>query len=238
MSSTRAVTVAAHPRPVTLAPDRAAVIVVDMQNDFGSAGGMFERAGIDISPIQAIVVADCALPRSRPASDLLVVYLKMAFTADLADVGFPDSPTWIKHEPLRAGEAVTAPDGSPSRILVRDTWNTDIVDELAPQRNDIVLYKTRYSGFYGTDLEANLRARGIETIVFVGATTSVCVESTVRDAMFRDFHCLVLSDCTAEPIGADLSRSNHEASLLVLELLFASITTSDAVMTALAGAAV
>jgi ureidoacrylate peracid hydrolase len=48
----------------------------------------------------------------------------------------------------------------------------------------------------------------------------------------------VLSDCTAEPIGADLARSNHEASLLVLELLFASIATSDALMTALAGAAV
>ena len=238
MSSTQGVTVAARPRPVTLRPDRAAVIVVDMQNDFGSVGGMFERAGIDISPIQAIVEPIARFLEAARASNLFVVYLKMAFTADLADAGFPDSPTWIKHEPLRAGEAVTAPDGSPSRILVRDTWNTDIVDELTPQPTDIVLYKTRYSGFYGTDLEATLRARGIETIVFAGATTSVCVESTVRDAMFRDFHCIVLSDCTAEPIGADLARSNHEASLLVLELLFASIATSDALMTALAGAAV
>ena len=133
----------------------------------------------------------------------------------------------------------TAPDGSPSRILVRDTWNTDIVDELTPQPTDIVLYKTRVQRLLRNRPGSHAcRARGIETIVFAGATTSVCVESTVRDAMFRDFHCIVLSDCTAEPIGADLARSNHEASLLVLELLFASIATSDALMTALAGAAV
>ncbi len=62
------------------------------------------------------------------------------------------------------------------------------------------------------------------------------MESTVRDAMFRDFHCVVLSDCTAEPIGADTERSNHEASLLVLQLLFASISDSDALLAALASA--
>ena len=61
----------------------------------------------------------------------------------------------------------------------------------------------------------------------VGATTSVCVDSTVRDAMFRDYHCLVVADATAEPIAADAVRSNHEASLLTLELLFASVATSD-----------
>ena len=129
-----------------------------------------------------------------------------------------------------------APDGSASRILIRDTWNTDIVEALAPRASDIVVHKTRYSGFYNTDLEATMRTRDVETIIFVGATTSVCVESTVRDAMFRDFHCIVLSDCTAEPIGADTARSNHEASLLVLQLLFASISDSDALLAALAGA--
>lgn len=69
--------------------------------------------------------------------------------------------------------------------------------------------------------------------MFVGATTSVCVESTVRDAMARDFHCLVVEDCVAEPIGADLERSNHDASLLTLQLLFAPISDSDAVIAAL-----
>jgi ureidoacrylate peracid hydrolase len=144
----------------------------------------------------------------------------MAFRPDLSDAGPPDAPTWLKHLPLGVGDTVTAPDGGESRVLVRDTWNTDIVDELAPEPGDIVLYKHRYSGFYGTDLDCKLRHLGIQTLIFTGATTSVCVESTLRDAMFRDYHCLLLEDCTAEPVGNDLPRTNHDASVLVVQVLF------------------
>lgn len=215
-------------------PLTAAVVVVDMQNDFASVGGMFDRAGIDISSIQAIVERTQSVIGAAHHAGLTICYLKMGFVDDLSDAGYPHSPTWIKHLPLNVGAPVVSPDGEPSRILIRDTWNTDIIAELAPGPDDLVLYKHRYSGFFETRLEAELRQRGIETIMFVGATTSVCVESTVRDAMARDFHCLVIEDCVAEPIGADLERSNHDASLLTLQLLFASISDSDAVIAALA----
>jgi ureidoacrylate peracid hydrolase len=72
-----------------------------------------------------------------------------------------------------------------------------------------------------------LRRRGIDTLIVTGCTTSVCVESTVRDAMFRDYRCVVLEDCTAEPIAATAPRSNHEASLLTMQILFAWISDSD-----------
>jgi ureidoacrylate peracid hydrolase len=214
-----------------LVTTKAAVVVVDMQNDFAAPGGMFARAGIDITGIQAIVPKVQAVLVAARAAGLTIVYLKMGFSPDLADAGYPSSPTWLKHLPLSAGGAVTAPDGEPSRILVRDCWNTEIVPELHPAEGDIVLYKTRYSGFYGTELDAVLRRRGIEQLVVVGATTSVCVESTVRDAMFRDYHCLVLADATAEPIAAEATRSNHEASLLTLELLFAAVARSEDLIT-------
>lgn len=228
------VMVNARPAPVKLRPDHTAVVVVDMQNDFASRGGMFDRAGIDIAGIEAIVEPTKRVVAAARGAAMHVVYLKMGFRADLSDAGFPDAPTWLKHLPLEAGADVTAPDGSNSRILIRDTWNTDIIDALTPDANDLVLYKHRYSGFYDTELNAQLRARSVESLVFVGATTSVCVESTVRDAMFRDYHCLVLDDCTAEPIAASAPRSNHEASLTVLELLFASITDSAALIEAIA----
>lgn len=98
--------------------------------------------------------------------------------------------------------------------------------ELAPEPGDIVVSKHRFSGFYGTDLEMILRGLFIEYLVFTGCTTSVCVESTMRDAMFRDFRCMLLADCTAEPIGEGLSRSNHDASLLVLQAMFGWISDS------------
>ncbi len=220
------VEVAARPQTFRLATATTAIVVVDMQNDFASAGGMFDRAGIDITGIRAIVPQVQAVLAAAREAGVRIVYLKMGFSPDLTDAGYPSSPTWLKHLPLRAGDSMTSPDGEPSRILVRDCWNTDIVSELTPVDGDIVLYKTRYSGFYATELDTVLRGHGIEQLVVVGATTSVCVESTVRDAMFRDYHCLVVADATAEPIAADSPRSNHDASLLTLELLFASVAQS------------
>ncbi len=227
------VSVAARPSAVRISPETSAVIVVDMQNDFATAGGMFDRANIDIGCIQAIVPRAAEVLRLARTVGMSVVYLKMGFLPDLSDTGGPSSPTWLKHLPFQAGADMVAPDGTPSRVLIRDTWNTDIVTELTPEPGDVVMYKHRYSGFYGTDLDNVLRDQGVTNLVVIGATTSVCVESTVRDAVFRDYHCLVLDDCTAEPIAFDAPRSNHEASLLVLELLFASISNSTALIEAI-----
>jgi ureidoacrylate peracid hydrolase len=228
----RLVEVDARPARHRFDTGSTAVVVVDMQNDFGSPGGMFDRAGIDIKPIEAIVEPIGRVLEAARAAGMPVIYLKMAFQPDLSDSSHPHGPTWLKHLPLGAGEPTTAPDGTPSRTLIRDTWNTEIVDELQPQAGDSVIYKNRYSGFYNTSLEETLRQRDIDTVVVVGATTSVCVDSTIRDAVFRDLHCIVLEDCTAEPIAHDAARSNHEASLLTFELLFASISTSDALVAA------
>jgi ureidoacrylate peracid hydrolase len=105
--------------------------------------------------------------------------------------------------------------------LIRRTWNTDIIEELKPEPGDISLYKTRFSGFYKTDLDSILQSQGARFLTVTGCTTSVCVESTIRDAVFRDYSPILLSDCTAEVIGSDLPRSNHEASLFLIQQRFA-----------------
>ena len=227
----------ARPFPFEINQSTTAVIVVDMQNDFGSPGGMFDRGGVDISSIRAIVPNVASVLHVARGAEIPVFYLKMAFKDDLSDAGYPSAPNWLRHAHFHAGDAVTAPDGSPSRLLIRDTWNTDIVDELTPRDGDPVVYKARFSGFFNTDLHEQLQDRGIERLIVVGATTSVCVDSTVRDAMFLDYHCLVVEDAIAEPIASDAPRSNHEASLLVFELLFAQVASTSAVVTALGAAA-
>jgi len=236
MQSSGEVVVEAKPEALAINPARSAVIVVDMQNDFGSEGGMFALAGIDISGIRNAIAPTARVLAAAREAGMTVVYLKMGFRADLSDAGLPDAPNWIKHRPLRAGEAVTAPDGSASRILIRDTWNTEIVADLTPQPDDIVLYKHRFSGFFETDLDKVLRSRSIKNLVFTGCTTSVCVESTIRDAMFRDYTCLLLTDCTAEPTGHGLARSNYDASLLVIRVLFGWLSNSAQLISALSKA--
>lgn len=227
------ITIDARPTPVSVAPARTALIVVDMQNDYAAAGGMLERAGIDISSIRAAIEPTARVLQAARAAGMKIVYLKMGFRPDLSDLGAPDSPNWLRHAAFGVGEKVRAPNGTTGRILIRDTWNTKIVDELTPASDDAVVYKHRFSGFFQTPLDDLLRSEGISTLVFVGATTSVCVESTVRDAMFRDYHCLLVEDCMAEPIGAELSHSNHDASLLVLQVVFGSITDSGTLLGAL-----
>ncbi len=233
-SGSRLITLDARPEPVRIEAGQAAVLVVDMQNDFGARGGMFDRAGIDITPIQRAVEPTARVLEAARAAGLPIVYLVMQFRPDLSDAGAPDSPNRIEHAPLALGEQIAAPDGRAGRILVEGTWNTEILPRLAPRAGDLVVPKHRYNGFFETGLDSILRARDVRHLLVTGCTTSVCVESTVRDAMFRGYHCVVLEDCTGEPIGAGLPRSNHEASLLNIQLLFGWVSDSGRFAEALA----
>ena len=226
----RVVVIEATPTPLSIDTTRTAVLVIDMQNDFGAEGGMFHRAGIDIAPIQEAVGPTVHVLAAARKAGIRIIYLKMEFRPDLSDAGAEDSPMRRVNTQLKVGETITAPDGRKSRILIRDTWGTDIVRKLAPQAGDIIVSKQRYSGFYQTELDTILKTLGIKYLVVTGCTTSVCVESTIRDAMFRDYLCLLLEDCTAEPVGYGLPRSNHEASLLVLQVLFGWVAHSGALL--------
>jgi ureidoacrylate peracid hydrolase len=223
----------ATPEPIALDPQRTALLVVDMQNDFGAKGGMFDRAGIDISQIQKAVASTARVVAAARKAGMKVIYLKMGFRPDLSDAGPRDSPTWFKHAVMHFGEPVRAPEGAEGRILIRDTWNTEVVSELRPQPDDVVVWKTRYSGFYETELDSVLKRLNAKFLIVTGCTTSVCVESTIRDATFRDYSPVLLEDCTAEPIGRDLPTSNHEASLLVIQALFGWVSRSDHFLKAL-----
>jgi ureidoacrylate peracid hydrolase len=113
-----------------------------------------------------------------------IVYLKTGFRPDLSDLGPADAPNRLRHLRSRVGEPIQAPDETESRMLIRDTWNTDMLPELAPEPNDVVLYRHQFRGFYQTDMDAILTRLGIRSLIVTGCTTSVCLESTVRDALF------------------------------------------------------
>jgi ureidoacrylate peracid hydrolase len=232
-TSSRVISIPAKPERVEIDTATTAVIVVDMQNDFATKKGMLDLAGMDISSIQRSIGPIAAVLTCARDAGMKIVYLKMGFRPDLSDLGRSDSPNRLAHLRSGVGKTVTAPNGKESRILVRDTWNTDIVPELKPHDEDIVLYKTRFSGFYETELDATLKRHAVKNLIVTGCTTSVCVESTVRDAMFRDYRCVLLSDCMAEVVGNDLPRSNHEASLFLIQMRFGWVTDSKEFITTL-----
>ena len=108
---------ATRPEPIEVTLGKSAVIVVDMQNDFGSKGGMFDRAGIDISGIQKAVSPTVKVLAAARKMGMKIVYLKMGYKPDLSDLGAPNSVNRVRHLAAGVGEKVTAPD------LSRNWWH-------------------------------------------------------------------------------------------------------------------
>jgi ureidoacrylate peracid hydrolase len=225
----RIVSIEATPATLTVDLAKTAVLVIDMQNDFGSRGGMFDRAGIDVSVIQRAVGPIARVVASARAVGIPVVYIKEGHRPDLSDIGGVGSPYWRMCQRLGVSTEVRAPDGRPSRIHVEDTWNTEILPELAPLASDLIIKKRRWSAFYDTELDARLRRFGTQYLVVTGCTTSMCIESTIRDAAFRDYICLLPADCTGQPARHDSTYSGHEASLKIIELSFGWVSSSEKV---------
>ena len=139
------INVPSRPSPLEIDLERTAVLVIDMQNDFGAPGGMFDHAGIDISAIRAAAVTSVRMIAAARGMGLPIVFVAMGHPADLSNIGPLDGPHWLSHMRLRVGEESVAPDGTTGRILVNDTWNTEIIDELKPEPGDVVATKHRCS---------------------------------------------------------------------------------------------
>jgi ureidoacrylate peracid hydrolase len=213
----------ARPDAVEIDLGRTAVIVVDMQNGFASPGGMLDIAGVDIAGAPVVVKSIGKVVAAARAAGIPVVYLQMGFKPDLSNSGGPESPNWHKELALRLMNCRPELKG---KLLVEGTWDFAIVDELAPQPGDLVIVKTRYSGFARTSLDAELRARGIRYLLLTGIATNVCVESTLRDAFFLDYWPILIADA----VMAAGSPAMQDATLFNVESFFGWTVTMEALL--------
>lgn len=166
---------------------KLALLLVDFQNDFLCRGGFGERLGNDPSKLRRIVRPTRDVLDAARALGVAVVHTREGHRSNLADL-----------TSLKAGDgAVVGREGRGGRPLVRGEWGNDIVPELTPLPDETVIDKPGKGAFYQTDLELVLRNANVDTLVVCGATTEVCVHSTVREANDRGITCVVLEDCTA-----------------------------------------
>jgi nicotinamidase-related amidase len=182
--------VPAEPYDYTFDPERAALLVIDMQRDFVYPGGFGEALGNDTRSLLAAVAPTQVVLAAARETGLLVVHTREGHRPDLADL----APSKRARGRLAAGIGDPGPMG---RILVRGEHGHGIVDELAPLPSEPVVDKPGKGSFYATDLDAILQAKDIRYLIVTGVTTEVCVTSTVREANDRGYECLVLSDCVA-----------------------------------------
>ncbi|MGA2055330.1 MAG: pyrimidine utilization protein B [Bradyrhizobium sp.] len=212
------VSLPASPEPLSLKPSETAVIVVDMQNAYASEGGYVDIAGFDVSGAAAAVAQTTKVLDAARAAGITVVFFQNGWDKDYLEAGTPGSPNWHKSNALKTMRARPELAGT---LLAKGTWDYAIVDELVPQPGDLVVPKTRYSGFFNTNIDSILRARGIRTLVFVGVATNVCVESSLRDAFHLEYFGVVLKDATHHLGPAFI----QEASLYNIEKFFGWVST-------------
>lgn len=197
----------------------SALIVVDMQNDFVSEGGYFDRmakehpeAGIDSEFLASTVPNIRRLLEAFRGERRPVVYIKHVLESDYLDACFP---YW--RMPQDPGPVA-------SEFIVEGTWGAKITDELKPAPGERIVVKKGFNGFHRTPLEAILRNMGVTTCVMTGVTTCVCVSSTTRGGVERNFRMIFVSDCTAE-----IHREWHQAELATMNWVFADVMDSDQV---------
>jgi ureidoacrylate peracid hydrolase len=215
------VIVPAKPETVKLHIERTALIIVDMQNAFCKKGGLFDALGLlDETKTKRVIDADTKVIEASRRKGMKIVYLRMAYRPDLSNAGGPDSPNYWKELGMVVMRQHPEWKG---RFITIGTWDWEIIDELKPKPEDIVIDKNRYSGFANTELDVILRTHDIKYLVFVGLATNVCVESTLRDAYFRDYFPLMVSDGCGN-IGPDYTQ---EATTWNVSTTLGWVTTSD-----------
>ena len=198
------------------------MIVVDMQNDFVAAGAPMETPAA-----RAIVPRLAAALKLCRSAGIRIVYTAHVHRRDGSDMGLFDDI----HPPIASRAA-----------LVDGTEGVEIYSELAPEPGEHVIKKHRYSGFFGTDLDIILREWGIDTVVISGTTTENCCHATARDAMFRNYRVVFLSDATAtydypdRGFGPMPNAQVHNATLVVLAASTAHVMPVEELRTRLADA--
>jgi nicotinamidase-related amidase len=224
----RPLTLRCEPQAVTLDLERTALIVIDMQNDFCSAGGYVDQLGFDYRPDRApIEPLRRLLPVLRKAG-VPVIWLNWGNRPDLANM----PPTQLHlYKPsgsgIGLGEALAA---SGARVLEKDSWAAAVVEELSIEPTDLHVDKYRISGFWDTPLDSILRNLGTRTILFAGVNTDQCVLCTLTDANFLGYGCVLLEDCCATTSPAFCT----EAALWNVRKCFGFVTGSGEVVERLA----
>jgi len=183
-------------------PQKTAMIVVDMQNDFVAPG-----AAIEVPAARAMVPKLVEALKVCRDSQIKVIYTAHVHRRDGSDMGLFDD----LHPPIANRDA-----------LVEGTPGADIYPDLRPAPGEHVIKKHRYSGFFGTDLDMILREWGVDTVIISGTSTENCCHATARDAMFRNYRVIFLSDATTtydypdRGCGAMPAAEVHHATLVIL----------------------
>jgi len=190
-------------------PSHTALVLIDIQNDFCHPDGAFGRLGNDVSMMPEMAARTRVLLEAARRRGILTLFVRATYDAEV--LGAPLAETYNRR-------------GFTDSQCLEGTWDADWYASLAPdpaRPQELTITKHRFSAFWGTEIDLYLRSNNIRSVVFAGVVTSGCVESTLRDAFFRDYFVIATSDAVAEASG-----ERHSASLRKIEQAFGAVRTA------------
>jgi len=215
----KSVLVKAEPEPVEIDLERTGIVVIDVQNTFVSKGGMFDLWGENTEHNRKIIPIIQKIIAAARKAGCKIVYTRQIFSPDLRETGGPDSVHWSRGYPLVYRTRPELRD----KLAFPGTWGYEIIEEVKPEANDLIVDKPKFSGFFGTNLDTNLKTFNLKYLIFTGLATNFCVESTIRDAYYEQYWPILISDACANS-GPPFTQ---EATLWNVKHLLGWVTTSE-----------
>jgi ureidoacrylate peracid hydrolase len=190
-------------------PFKTALIVIDLQNDFCHNQGAFAKRNVNLSHVEKSVLTLMFFIDKCRQFNLPIIFVRTIHS------DWTDSPSWLG----RFGGM-----GKEMLVCRQNSWGAEFY-KVEPRTSDCIVTKHRFSGFTGTDLDLALRSKGIETLLFSGVVTNVCVETTARDGFNLDYQVILVEDCC----GAYFPEE-HASSLNNISKYFGIVADSKNLM--------
>lgn len=211
-------------------PGNAALVLIDVQNDFCAPDGATGRTAASMSMINAAVARIKALLAAAREAGLFIVHVRAEYGELFRNVGSPyrflltggrEPAVWTASA-ADLSNGARIPNGV-REVCLPESWGGEFVAGIDPRPGEAIVTKHRFSAFVDTGLNSLLRANSIRTVILAGVTTNCCVESTARDAAMFDYYVAIASDCVGVK---DHLRDLHDASLESLGLYFGLVRPS------------
>ena len=221
------VTLTTQTKTLRLDLAKAALLVIDMQNDFCHPDGWLAHIGVDVKPARTpIAPLQGLLPVLRAVS-VPILWVNWGNRPDLLNIS-----AGLRHVYNPSGDGVGLGDRLPSTgapVLIKESWAAAVVDELEQKPDDIRVDKYRMSGFWDTPLDSILKNLGKTTLFFAGVNADQCVMATLQDANFLGYDCILLTDCSA----TTSPEYCWQATLYNVNQCFGFVTDSQALLGAM-----
>lgn len=217
---------AAEPKPVEADIARSALIIIDMQNDFISAEGWFSTSrNVDVSCLSDVVGQINALSAAFRKVRAPVIHVNWAVRQDAANLpaNVLDKGSDCRARPGYCDQIASG------RVLVEGEWGAQSFADIDVDSRDMVVGKTRLTGFRDNELDSILRRLGVTTLFFAGVNLDRCVFATLADGCFNGFDAVLVEDATTTVS----SPPTTEVILYLIRLLYGFTATSDDILAAL-----